>query len=177
MNKEPEVINENRLFSSGYMYKRSKIIGSRTNWDCVKVRDKECHDRAISVAAPNGQIAIAKGPDVSPHEHPQNREESEAEKTRLLLKRKAVTHEKDPPAALVREELAGLSAGVLSQLPERENLKQSIRQVRKKDDVRSPRSLADLEVIPEQLIFGTRRNIELLCTSPTWFFDGTFQVY
>ena len=111
MNKEPEVINENRLFFDGYMYTRSKIIGSRTYWDCVKVRDKECHAREISVAAPNGQITIAKGPDVCPHEHPPNREESEAEKTRLLLKRKAVTHENGPPAALVREELAGLSAG------------------------------------------------------------------
>ena len=46
-------------------------------------------------------------------------------------------------SATIRETLAGVSSGVLTQLPERENLKQTLRQVRKDPDDIRPTSLAD----------------------------------
>ena len=75
---------------------------------------------------------MVKGPKKSLHGDPPNREEAEAEKRKLYLKRKVNTQENDLPATLIREKLAGLPSGVISQLPERENSKQSIRQKRKK---------------------------------------------
>ena len=102
-----------------------------TYWDYVKVRYKECKARAITVHVPNGKIIIDKGPDQSPHAHAPNREEAEAEKLRSRLKRKAGEND-IIPALLLREELEIVPSGILSQLPERENLKQSIRRVRAK---------------------------------------------
>ena len=52
---------------------------------------------------------------------------------RSKLKRKAAdTDENVFPAALVRHELEGVPSDFLSQLPERENLKQSIQRARQK---------------------------------------------
>ena len=55
---------------------------------------------------------MVKGPNVSLHDYPPNRGEAEAEKRKLNLKFKATTHDNEPPAALIREELAGLPSGV-----------------------------------------------------------------
>lgn len=92
---------------------------------------------------------------------------------------------------------------VLSQLPERENLKSSMRRVRRRELPPNPKSLSDLEEIPERytktlggesfllydsasdtdhegegriLVFSTRRNMEILAQSNTWYLDGTFKV-
>lgn len=116
------------------------------------------------------------------------------------MKRKAAEPD-SRPSQILRTELAGLSQGVLSQLPERENLKQCMRYAKRKDLPANPRTLNDLEEIPAQyqvtlsgdrfllsdsrddgldagraIVFGTRRNLELLAASSVWFLDGTFKV-
>ena len=104
-----------------------------------------------------------------------------------------------------------MSHAVLSQLPEREALAKAMRRERRRHLPTNPRSLRELEDLPERfrrtflgehflmydsrddnveekeeeqqqdegrdrvLVFSTRRNIELLCASPTWFMDGTFK--
>lgn len=93
---------------------------------------------------------------------------------------------------------------MLSQLPERENIKKAIRKIRQKHLPPNPSSLADLGELPENftktatgdkfliydsnnddeaeenegrvIVFSTRRNLELLAASLMWFLDGTFKV-
>ena len=137
MNSAPEIVNDVRLFVDGYVYSRSKFSGCRVYWDFLKLRNKECTTRASTVTSPDGLLTVVQGPDISWHQHAPNREEADAERKRLLLKRAAQSTD-DRPAAMVREELAELPAAVLSHLPERENLKQSIRRVRKAKKIPSP---------------------------------------
>jgi hypothetical protein len=86
----------------------------------------------------------------SAHTHAPNQEEVAAEKTKSNLKRIAVEHPELPPAQILRTELPKVSTGVLSQLPERENLKKSMRRERAKDQPRSPMSLEELAEIPDR---------------------------
>lgn len=98
--------------------------------------------------------------------------------------------------------MAGASGRVLAQLPERENLKKSIRRERNKNAPSNPKSLADLDDLPETyqrtvtgdnfllydskahgeipdgrvLVFATRRNLEVLKECDEWYVDGTFKV-
>ena len=86
----------------------------------------------------------------------------------------------------MRAELASVSEGVLSQLPEREQLAKSMRRQRRANLPPNPKSLSDLASVPERfqqtlagekfLLFDTRRNLEFLARSSTWFLDGTFRV-
>lgn len=102
------------------------------------------------------------------------------------------------PAQILRLELPEVPAEVLAQLPEREQLKKSIRRVRKKTFPANPKSLEDLDDLPDRykrtfvgenflindtndvngrvLVFSTRRNMEFLARSSIWFLDGTFKV-
>lgn len=114
--------------------------------------------------------------------------------------RKADEHPKQPLAQILQSKASGLSDDVLSQLPERKNLKQAIRRQRRQDLPPNPRNLDELEDIPARftktligdpfllhdtkndyevrrfLVFETTQNIELLYRSCTWFIDGTFKV-
>jgi len=92
---------------------------------------------------------------------------------------------------------------VLSQLPVRGNLKQAVRRARRVNFPKNPVTLADLDCIDPQfqttttgepfllydskgdsdfgasgrvLVFATRKNLEHLASSNTWYVDGTFKV-
>ena len=150
MYDEPEIVNDTRLFLGGHIYVRSKLpVNSRVYWECVKLRNKECTGRAITEVR-NGIITVLKGPDESKHSHPPNREVEAAEKIRLKVKKQAET-DKRPGSAILREHFAGVSSGVLSQLPERENLKQAMRRARKDPDEDRPASLGAFQDIPDHL--------------------------
>lgn len=95
-----------------------------------------------------------------------------------------------------------MSGRVLAKLPERESLKRCARRERRKNAPANPKSIDDLEEIPELyrktcdgdnfllydsrahdelpgsrvLIFSTRRNIEVLGECRDWYVDGTFKV-
>ncbi|CAB0044117.1 unnamed protein product [Trichogramma brassicae] len=115
------------------------------------------------------------------------------------LKRTAEEHPELPPAQILRTQLAGIPEGVLSQLPERENLKQLMRRARGKDLPCNSLTLDDLEGIPDRfqltaagdrfligdsrldinfndngrvIVFSTRRNLEILARSDVWFLDA-----
>jgi len=55
-----------------------------------------------------------------------------------------------PLAHILRNELPKVPSGVLVELPERENLKKSMRRVRRKDPPPNPKSLEELEGIPDR---------------------------
>lgn len=89
----------------------------------------------------------------------------------------------------------------MAHLPERENLKKSMRTIRRRNLPPNPRSIDELQEVPESfrntltgdrfliwdsndsgaiegrvLVFSTRRNVELLSQSKLWYLDGTFKV-
>ena len=87
-------------------------------------------------------------------------------------------------------------------MPVRENLKKTVRRTRQDQLPPNPKSLADLQDLPPEytktfkdeafllydsrsdpafehgrvLVFSTRKNLEMLSKSSTWFVDGTFKV-
>lgn len=204
-----------KLSVDGYMYIRSRKQRERIYWDCQKLRGKECTARAITNdPAPGEAFILIKGPAESPHAHPPNVEQCRAETVVQKLKRKAADHPEQPPAMMLRTELAAVPMEVLSQLPQREALSKMVRRTRRQNLPPNPKSLNELHMLPDQyqrtlqgqrflmydsreeyededeelhadeqdeeaarvLVFATRRNIELLCESSTWFLDGTFKV-
>lgn len=201
MDNEPRVIGS-KLVLNGYVYLRSKndLRAGKTYWDCNRLRRKECNARAITSYGDEVPV-IFKEP--TNHSHAPNREETEAEVVKCRLKRTAEEHPELPPAQILRTELPSTSAGVLSQLPERENLKKAMRRQRRQNLPPNPKSLAELSDLPERfqktligekfliydsrdsedddndsrvLVFATRKNLELLSKSEVWFLDGTFKV-
>lgn len=94
---------------------------------------------------------------------------------------------------------------MVAQLPERENLKKSMRRHRRRNLPPNPQSVQELDQIPDRyqvtlsdetfliydsaagdaplldreearvLVFATRRNLELLANSEAWYLDGTFK--
>ena len=109
---------------------------------------------------------------------------------------------KDPekiPSAILRKVLPRTCSGVIAHLPDRRNL--AMTTGRKKSQSASPKSLEELEDIPESyqktitgdqflhydsrdtgdiegrvIVSATRRNLELLSTSKVWYLGGTFKV-
>lgn len=143
-------IVEKKLLLDGYVYLRSRIVKEKIYWDCRLVRGGTCSARAITInPASPADVVVLKGPTESKHSHPPNEEELQAEKITSKIKRKAAAHPEVPPAQVLRVELAGVSDGVLSQLPEREALKKQMRRERRKDLPPNPRSLSELGELPE----------------------------
>ncbi|KAJ8670726.1 hypothetical protein QAD02_001985 [Eretmocerus hayati] len=192
------------IFNSfrGFIYVRSKAgQNGKFHWACQRLRKGECSARAVSVQS-GESITIIKGPDESKHSHPAAPDEAKAEIVKLNLKRPAEEHPELPPTQIMRTQLAGMSAGVLSKLPERPNVNKAQRRHRRREMPSNPKSLNEIETIPERfqktmdkekfliydshedenfdqrlgrvIVFGTGRNVELLAKSDTWSIDGSF---
>lgn len=197
-------IVDGKLHISGYRYYTSgKPKKGRQYWECELLRDRQCTARAITMDTAAGTVLL-KGPTKKPHEHPPNLEKCQAEKITVSLKRKARQNPELPPAVILRNELPNVPQAVLSQMASQPNLTKSMRRERRRDLPANPTSLEDLGEIPDRyknsltgekflifdslldpeienfegrgLVFATRRNLELLSQSPTWYLDGTFKV-
>ncbi|KAJ8686222.1 hypothetical protein QAD02_022016 [Eretmocerus hayati] len=86
--------------------------------------------------------------------------EGESEIVKSRIKRKAGEHPEEPPAWLLRTDLASVSEGVLCQLPEREALKKSLRRVRRRNLPPNPRALRELAELPERFLAADQHNIQ-----------------
>ncbi|XP_051162212.1 uncharacterized protein LOC127282157 [Leptopilina boulardi] len=120
-------------------------------WDCEKVRRKECKERAITQHTETG-IIVLKGPTgekKSEHSHAPNQENLKAEIVKVNLKRRAEEQPECPPAQILRDNLGNLSAAILAKLPERENLKKSMRRERRRQLPPNPKTLEDVIELPE----------------------------
>ncbi|KAJ8681079.1 hypothetical protein QAD02_016866 [Eretmocerus hayati] len=165
----------------------------------LRIFTLDCTARAITSEPQVGGVQIFKGPIESPHSHSPDHDECDAEVTKDRLKRKAKDNPEQPPAQILRTELPSAGAGVLARLPERENLKKSMRRARREDLPANPNSLNDLGDVPHRftrtlkddrflihdsgisptsrvLVYATKQNLEYLAKSTTWLFDGTFKV-
>ncbi|KAE8738390.1 hypothetical protein FOCC_FOCC016136 [Frankliniella occidentalis] len=110
-----------KLIYNGFLYHRRDSRKANTYWSCT--RKKECKATVVTTYN-NGAVDVLKE---GKHQHAPNREEVEAERVVTNLKRIVSDHPELPPAQILRTELPKCSEGVLSQLPERENLKKCMR--------------------------------------------------
>lgn len=120
---------DGKLQIDGFRYVRSKSVKGRTYWDCQLVRDGLCRARAIT-NNDAAHIVVIKGPAESKHEHPPNWEECAAAEVIARVKRTATRHPELPPSQILRRELAGLLASVLSEVPEQDALAKTMRRAR-----------------------------------------------
>lgn len=127
---EIKTLGETKLVYGGFIYVRSKLpVNGQTYWECQKVRRKECKARIITTFnISKNKNYFVREPALDDHDHVPNQEQCESEIVRYSLKR---NQPQLPPAQILRTEMAGLSDGVLSQLPNRDNLKKSMRHVRR----------------------------------------------
>lgn len=193
-----------KLVINGFTYVKSRQRGRRIYWDCQKLRMRECTARAVTLAStrPLDPITVLSGPTTSKHNHPPNPDGVKAQVVVEGVKKLAESQRTLPPSAIIRDAMAGVSQRVLSQLPERENLRQTICRQRRVNLPPNPKSLEELAALPDEytktsmdeqfvlhdnvdtrdddegrvIVFGTRKNVEILCTSRIWFLDGTFSV-
>ncbi len=93
---------------------------------------------------------VIRGPIESSHTHPPRQEQCKAEEVLTRVKRKAEEHPEQPPAQLLRNELADVPADVLSHLPEQEAMPQSICRTCCCNSPANQRTLEELEDIPDQ---------------------------
>ena len=103
----------------------------------------------------------------------------------MRLTRHAADPQSGLPVLLIRSELAGASSGVLAHLAERENLAKAIRRVKLPEryqktltgdkfvlyDSANDELALDIQLEADErvLVFTTRRYIEILATSSTWY--------
>ena len=139
---DPEIITSRRggtkLLNNGFLYYRRDSKNRKTYWYCK--RKNECKATAITMYV-DRHLEVLKE---KLRTHAPNQEEVNAEKVKANLKRIAADHPELPPAQILRTELPKVAAGVLSQMPERENLKKAMRRERGKDQPRNPMSLEEL---------------------------------
>lgn len=191
----PRIIGS-KLVHEGFVYTRSKQQNGKTYWDCQKLREKLCTSRIVTVGeGENTEITKSK-----PHDHAPDREVAEAEVLKYNLKQTQMQNPERPPSQILRNWLPRTSSGVIAHLPERRNLTKSMRRARRGCLPANPKSLEELEDIPESyqttltgdrfllydsrgdleggrvIVFCSRRNLELLSTSEIWYLDGTFKV-
>lgn len=144
-------IVDGKLHVAGYVYYKSKAQRGRIYWECRLVKQKQCTARAISTdASPPANLVLLKGPAESAHSHPPNVDQSAAEVFTSRVKRLAREHPQLPPSQILRTELPALSTGVLSQLPEQEELSKSMRRARRQHFPPNPRKLTDFDVLPRR---------------------------
>ncbi|PSN56514.1 hypothetical protein C0J52_08459 [Blattella germanica] len=109
--------------------------GDKEYWTCQK--KPECKATAITIRT-GDTVTILKESD---HWHAPNQETVEAEFLVNRMKRVATEHPEITPSQILRNELRSVPSGVLSQIPEREHLKRSIRRERTRNQLPDPTSI------------------------------------
>ena len=94
----------------------------------------ECNARVITNNPNPVEVVVFKGMTESTHNDVPNREEVAAQKLSQTLKHKALENPGQPPSQIMRNELAGVDCGVLSQLPQREALSKVMRRERRREE-------------------------------------------
>lgn len=135
------------LSYQGHLYWKHSQSAGRVYWVCRKT--PECSTRAVT-KGPLEHGAIPEVMKVGVHEHGANYDEVQSEKIKVNLKEKASEHPELLPSQLLRTQMQNVPPAVLSQLPDRANLTKAMQRKRLKGIPTNPKSLEELENIPEQ---------------------------
>lgn len=148
-NETTELISNSRggffLRIGGFTYYKHSSAKGLTKWVC---RTTKCYAWARTTGS-NIRIEVVRGgPEISIHEHPPNMEEVRALKIKATMRDRARNEPAAPPAQIMRE-LSEAPSEVLSQLPNRPNLRKMLVRERLKHFPANPVTLQDLEDIPD----------------------------
>lgn len=190
--------NHPMLCIGGFPYYYHSEAKGITKWTCK--RRKDCYAWVKTSGSGHRTEIVRGGPASSKHLHAPNLEQVKALKVIADMKDEAATRPEAPPALLLRK-LTELPPEVLSQLPNRLNLRKMMVRRRLKDLPHNPVSLSELKEIPDKyrftasgemfllydsfvdeewesegriIVYGTRENLRHLSKSKMWFIDGTF---
>ena len=133
---------------NGHLYYRHSENKSITKWTCRN--RKTCYAWVKTVSSGRNVRIVAGGPEKSKHKEAPDLEKVRALKVIAKVKRHAIERPEAPPAQLIRDDLSDVGSEVLSQLPDRQNLRKMITRERLKDLPTNPTSLKDLADIPVQ---------------------------
>ena len=172
-------------------FRVEKVVKERTIWKCTEYKKNRCLARCHTV-----RDAVVK--QMGDHNHVPSKAKVEARKVMLNVKESASSSTMSTKA-LVDQETCTAVPSTVGQLPGIENIKQTVRRVRRKAQAPypNPTSLDDL-VFPEAckttisgepflsfdsgqgtprfVIFATERGLDLLNRCDEWYCDGTFKV-
>lgn len=198
-----EIIKSGRsiyLHINGFLYyKHSNGRSTVRYWKCR--RKDQCPARATT-ENDGHTLKIIRGGNLDEHSHAPNREEVEALRVLTGIKRKASEHPDMPPVRIMQV-LQDVPNAVLAELPDRENIRKRIQRERLKEMPANPRTIQELQEIPEKfqvtsvgdafllydtfnddnynlqcgriVIFSSSENLRALNKSRSWFVDGTFK--
>ena len=105
-----------------------------------------CRARAVSDGTGANVVLITEGV----HDHAPDRELAEAEKVKFELKRRAEINPREGPSTILRDVLSQTTPGVIAHLPERANLKKSLRTVMIRNMPANPKNIDDLGEMPPE---------------------------
>lgn len=179
------------LVLEGYCFLREKTgVNGKVIWKCSEYKVSKCMARCHTVAG-----AVVKR--TAAHNHIPDAAKIEARKTMTIIKERAATTQ-ECTHQIVATTSAGVTAAVAGQLPSVRGIKQTIRRVRREQQIPlpTPGNLQDL-IIPDSykttiagenfllydsgqginriLIFATQRNLDRMVRCQHWYADGTFK--
>ena len=178
---------------NGYIYTRQRAGTERkwSHWFCTKRVEGCCGRIHISPDETNYKIT-------SEHNHHPNYGEAKAKLLISAVKRRAGEEPNLNPMHVTQDVLTQADSETLAALPKETSLKRAIQRVRREHQPALPRSITDLEEIPDSyshingenwvlfdnvgdannnrvIIFGLQESIRNMSRSNLWFGDGTFQ--
>ncbi|KAK3909666.1 FLYWCH-type zinc finger-containing protein 1 [Frankliniella fusca] len=134
----------NILTHEGFTYHISNKYKDRQYWVCT--RKPACKARATTRGDPP---EILKA-DEDKHTHAPDQEIIAAKKIVKRMKQVAVNHPEKQPSVIIRDGLADVDEGVLSQMPQRPALRRTLNRKRQSDLPRNPKSLAEIRDLPDE---------------------------
>jgi hypothetical protein len=179
-----------RAVHEGYQYTQHRAgDGDKwSQWHCIR---RTCHGR-IKISSTETEHV-----QVSEHDHLPNFGDAKASLAVAGMKRRAEREINVAPLHLTQAVLSNCDSETLIQMPKERTMKKAIQRVRREAQPSLPKTLADLEEVPEMysridgdiwlqhdsgpddedrfILFGSRLAMREMGNSPMWFADGTFK--
>ena len=173
----------------GFQYTIHRSSEEKVSWQCVV---RNCKGKAQSDDQ-QGTNADQRGT----HNHEPNFGEAKATLAVSAMKRRGAEETHTPPSIITRDALAIVDSETRVAMPNEDVLKRTVRRVRRGNQEPLPRTLDDVEQLPERfhsvgghnwlmhdsgqeaphriILFGLRTTIAMMSRSTIWLMDGTFK--
>lgn len=144
------------LHIHGFLYiKSSETKNGKVYWRCR--RKNQCRARAITIGNDGDTITFLDGGVYESHYHAPDREEVEALKTIIGIKRSAIYHPGSVPSKILKT-LDETRPAVLAQLPNPANIVKQIRRERLRKNPTDSQSVENLDGMPKKARITSARN-------------------
>lgn len=181
---------QEKLIYDGYMYTKHRNQRNGIVWRCDF--RSEC---SVCITVSNDrQTVIKEPPEHSNHAPDWGRLQAREHIEEL---KEAASTSREPIASIMQKNVERVSSEASMKMPKKETIKRTLRNVRKKNMPPEPRSINDLQNIPDRytktldgdrwllhydpnsenklIIFATDRHLRYLLDASYWIMDGTFK--